>query len=332
MSLELGLVAASAMIFLIATASASLLSSATFPFAISRMCRLNPAARANFLLAWSSLPLLAGALVVCFTLAPSIAHSLGFGLDHCHTHGHHAHLCLVHTALFSGSTPERLLLGAIGLSLLAWVTVVGTRLRRQRQVREMLLALSSASNVEPYHCLVRSRRPFAITAGWLKPAILVSSRLFDDLKPAEVSTVLAHEQAHQRRRDGLRLLAAEIVSKLHWPTTRRRILRQLSLAIEQVCDEVAARHSGDRLGVAATIIKLSRLGAAEGHAAFSTSPAFTGADTAYRVEGLLQPPLAARPQIAIAALVLGALLTIAGLATSDWWHHSAESLLSLHLG
>jgi len=331
MSLELGLVAASAVIFLVAAASASVLSSAAFPFALSPLCRLDPAMRANFLLAWSSLPGLAGALVVCLTLAPSIIHGLGFGLDHCHSHGHHAHLCLVHTALFSGSTPERLLLGTIGVSLLAWATVVGTRLRRQRQVLEMLLALGSASNVEPRHSVIRSRRPFAITAGWLEPAILISSRLLEDLMPAEVSTVLAHEQAHQRRRDGLRLLAAESVSRLHWPTTRRRILGRLSLAIEQACDEVAARHSGDRLGVAATIVKLSRLGAGEGHSAFSTSPAFTGADTADRVQGLLQPALVARPGIALAALVLGALLTIAGLATGDWWHHSAESLLSLHL-
>jgi len=332
MSLELGLVAACAVIFLAGAASASLLSSAAFPFALNPLCRLDPAMRANFLLAWSLLPGLTGALVVCLTLAPSIAHGLGFGLDHCHSHGHHAHLCLVHTPLFSGSTPERLLLSTIGVSLLAWTTVIGTRLRRQRQVLEMLLALGSASNVGPRHCIVPSHRPFALTAGVLEPAILISSRLLDDLMPAEVSTVLAHEHAHQRRRDGLRLLAAEIISRLHWPATRNRILGQLSLAIEQACDEAAARHSGDRLGVAATIVKLSRLGAAEGRAAFTTSPAFTGANTGARVQGLLQPPLVARPGIAIAALVLGALLTIAGLATSDWWHHSAESLLSLHLG
>jgi Zn-dependent protease with chaperone function len=332
MSLELGLAAASAMLFLAAAASASLLSTAAFPFVIARLCRLDPAMRAYFLLGWSALPGLAGALVVCLTLAPSVTHGLGFGLDHCHAHDHHAHLCLVHTALFSGSTPERLLLGTIGASLLAWATVVGTRLRRQRQVLEMLLALGSASNVGIRHCIVPSRRAFALTAGWFDPAILISSRLLDDLVPAEVSTVLAHEQAHQHRRDGLRLVAAEIISRLHWPATRSRILGQLSLAIEQACDEAAARYSGDRLGVAATIVKLSRLGAVEGQTAFATSPAFTGADTADRVQALLQPALTARPGVAIGALLIGALLTIAGVATSDWWHHSAESLLSLHLG
>ncbi|MDT8320191.1 MAG: hypothetical protein RQ826_06640, partial [Xanthomonadales bacterium] len=110
------------------------------------------------------------------------------------------------------------------------------------------------------------------------------------------------------------------------------MLGQLNLAVEQACDEVAAMHSGDRLGVAATIVKVSQLGAAEERASFSASPAFTGADAAVRVNGLLQPPIPARRSIAVAALICGMLLTMAGLATSEWWHHSAESLLALHLG
>ncbi|MDT8322125.1 MAG: M48 family metalloprotease, partial [Xanthomonadales bacterium] len=221
MSLQLGLVAACTIVFAAAAVCAAFFSKALFPFAIGRMSRLEPAARANFLFAWAAFPLLSGLLLVCFTLAPSVAHGLGFGIDHCHVHGHHAHLCFFHTALFTGSAPERLLLGAIGLSVLAWAAVIGTRLRRQRQVLRMLVALGSESKVEPCHNVVRSDRPVAITVGWINPTILISSRLLDDLSPAEAATVLAHEQAHQRRRDGLRLFATEIVSRLHWPATRR---------------------------------------------------------------------------------------------------------------
>lgn len=332
MNLELGLVTASALIFAVAAISASVLSSVVFPRMAKPMARLEPASRANFLSAMAGFPLLAGLLIVCFTLAPSIAHSFGYGVDHCHTHGHHPHLCILHAVMFTGSTPERLLLTSLAVSVLAWFTVVGARLQRQWHVLRMLVALGRTSDAAPRHRVVRSSRLFAITAGWLKPTIVVSSRMTDVLTPGELTAVLAHEQAHQRRRDSLRLLIAEIVSKPHWPATRRRILGQLNLAIEQACDEAAAHRSGDRLGVAETIVKLTRLGAAAERAPLSPCPAFIGADATLRVQALLQPSIAARRSLAVAALLSVLLLAISGLATSEWWHHTAESLLGPHLG
>lgn len=332
MNLELGLVAASALVFAVAATSASVLSSAVFPLMAKPMARLEPASRANFLSAIAGFPVLAGLLVVSFTLAPSIAHSFGYGVDHCHTHGHHPHLCILHTVMFTGSTPERLLLASLGVSVLVWFTVIGARLQRQRHVLRMLVALGRTSDAEPRHCVLRSSRLFAITAGWLQPTIVVSSRMIDVLTPGELTAVLAHEQAHQRRRDSLRLLIAEIVSKPHWPATRRRILGQLNLAIEQACDEAAARRSGDRLGVAETIVKLTRLGAVAERTPLSPCPSFIGADATLRVNALLQPSIAARRTLAVAALLSALGLTMSGLATSEWWHHTAESLLGPHLG
>src|SRR5262249_31609550 len=53
---------------------------------------------------------------------------------------------------------------------------------------------------------------FAVTCGWVRPRILVSTGLAAALTAAEIGAVLAHEREHLRHRDPLRLLAARLVA------------------------------------------------------------------------------------------------------------------------
>jgi Zn-dependent protease with chaperone function len=201
-----------------------------------------------------------GLVALLLVFAPSLAHLLGVGTDHCHAHGHHAHLCLVHTPFFTGGLLEQMILGGTGVAVLGHVLTVGWRFGRGRRAVRTLLALGEASAATAPYRIVDSQLPFAVTAGLLRPRVFVSNRLLHDLSPSELATVLRHEQAHQRRRDGTRFFTAEVFSALHLRPTRRRIL--------------------DALG----------------------------------------------------AWPFAGLIVAAGLATSEWWHHSAETLFAFWLG
>lgn len=238
----------------------------------------------------------------------------------------------MHTTLLTGSILEQLILAGTGIVVLSQALRTGRRLRQGRRAANMLLALGRpSSGVAPYR-IVESQRPFAITAGLMRPQVLVSSRLLDELGPCELATVVSHEQAHRQRRDSVRLLAAEVLSTLHLPSTRRLILDQLRMAVEQACDEVAAMRSGDRLQVAETILKMTRMVGTSRPFACTRGPSFTGSDAIARVEGLLRPALPIRPGLGAGAYLFAGSLLALGLITNDWWHHRAESLLGFILG
>ncbi len=332
MTLELGLVGTSLLTLFGVAGAVIILSRLLLPATVGRLSRLPPATRANYLLLWATSPLWLSIVILGFILAPSIAHVLGLGADHCHAHSHHIHLCVVHSPLLTGSTHEQLMLGGLAALILAWVLGRTLRFHRGQRALRTLLALSTPSmDASPYQ-VVRSQRPFAVTAGLLRPKVILSSRLLDELHPIELGTVLSHERAHQCRRDGLRLVVADIFARSHLPATRCFIREQFGLAIEQACDEIAAKQSGDRLQVAETILKLARLVGASPPDTLFAGSSFTGADATRRVEGLLNPPPPLHPWLAVGAHVFTGLVMAVGLVTSDWWHHSAETFIGFFIG
>ncbi|MGC1954382.1 MAG: M56 family metallopeptidase [Gammaproteobacteria bacterium] len=331
MTLTVGLIAAAlTLVFLVALGVG--LASRLFCRAIDGwLGTLPPATRANVLFAWALSPLVVGLVMLLLVFLPSLAHLLGFAADHCHEHDHHAHLCLIHTPFFTGAILEQLMLVGAGIVVFGYILEITQRLRRGHRTLRTLLALVKPSTAHAPYRIIDSPRPFAITIGLARPQVVISSRLVDSLKPAELSTVVSHEQAHQHRRDGLRLFAAEVLSALHVPTTRRLILNGLGLAIEQACDEVAAVRSGDRLQVAETIIKMARLAGRFIPMPGALGAVSTGSNVMLRVERLLRPRRPVGPRLSDHACLMANLMIAVGLATGDWWHHSAESLFSILL-
>lgn len=192
MTLEVGIVAASQAILFLAAVCVALPSRMLYPATAGWLGKVRPATRANILLAWAVAPFLTALVMLLLIFSPSLGHLLGFGVDHCHSHGHHAHLCLVHTPFFTGSLLELLILACTGVAVLAEAFRTGRRLHLGRRSVTMLLALAKpSSGVAPYR-IVTSERPFAITAGLMQPQVVVSSRLLDVLSPTELATVVSH--------------------------------------------------------------------------------------------------------------------------------------------
>jgi Zn-dependent protease with chaperone function len=61
------------------------------------------------------------------------------------------------------------------------------------------------------------RDPGTGTVGLLRPWIFFSPHLAKALDDQQIDAALAHEQAHARHRDPLRILLAQLATDLQWP-------------------------------------------------------------------------------------------------------------------
>ncbi|MEO5511495.1 MAG: M56 family metallopeptidase [Longimicrobiales bacterium] len=91
--------------------------------------------------------------------------------------------------------------------------------------------------------VVRGLPASAFTAGWLRPRIYVSARLGTLLTPRELSAVIAHEAAHVRARDPLRLSALRfLANSMFYLPTLRRLIDDLADEAEISADDSAVRE------------------------------------------------------------------------------------------
>lgn len=164
----------------------------------------------------------------------------------------------------------------------------------------------------------RSDEP-AVTMGLLRPRIVVTDALRSALDDGELRAVLAHEAAHARHRDPLRMWLVARLTDLQWPLPSARARQRLWLdALELARDDEATRTPGvTREDLASALVKAAR---------FATTCNVAGAALtrhdallALRVRRLLAPAKASAPQRSmVGALVVGlAIVTFfLGLAAS----------------
>lgn len=98
----------------------------------------------------------------------------------------------------------------------------------------------------------------AATLGLLRPRVVMDPDFAANLEPATRAAVLAHEQAHARRRDPLRLWVAQILTDLQWPS-RSAVERfeRFRQAVELSRDE-EARRVVDGTDLAAAVLLAAR--------------------------------------------------------------------------
>jgi BlaR1 peptidase M56 len=99
------------------------------------------------------------------------------------------------------------------------------------------------------------------TVGLLRPWVLFSPYLARALDDQTIEAALAHERAHVRHRDPLRIWLAQLATDLQWPWPQaRKRFRLWILALELARDEEARASGVEGSDLAAAILASARLG------------------------------------------------------------------------
>lgn len=225
--------------------------------------------------------LLAVAGLTVFSMSPVFGHHMApravglFSGDE-----HVLNVCLVALHELLGPVHEGFhLLLAIGLAYAAW-----DRARAWSRLRHALGSLRNAGPPPHESPLWRAAQSVgldgeslrvvnglsapAFTAGWIRPRIFISSRLTDVLNIDQLGAVIAHEAAHVRARDPLRLSGLRFLANtLFYMPALRRLVDDLADEAEVAADDAATRgSSSQRLVLASAILALAEQGVGFGQA------------------------------------------------------------------
>ena len=218
------------------------------------------------------------------------------------------------------------MLAAVGLLALRVLFRAGRSLTTARRAVAPLLDRAT-SDSQLGVAWVDCSLPVALTVGLVRPRVLVSESLRAELSGPLLAAVIAHEHAHERRRDVAKRALASLLVRLHLPRVREVLLEDLVVATELAADADAAATVGNPLCVADAILAVEHL--AGGVPANRLALAFGEASVGSRIEALLAPPHPAprRHRILWAA---GA----AGLASAlaSPLHHAVETALTALVG
>lgn len=103
------------------------------------------------------------------------------------------------------------------------------------------------------------RDPGTATVGLLRPWILFSPHLAKALDDRQIEAALAHERAHVRHRDPLRILLAQLATDLQWPWPQARVrMGRWLLALELARDEEARAAGVEGADLADAILATAR--------------------------------------------------------------------------
>ncbi|MBA2669534.1 MAG: M56 family metallopeptidase [Gemmatimonadetes bacterium] len=208
-------------------------------------------------------------MLLVLAASPLLARHLPIGLDQQLAGRDHLWmLCLAAIHLLLAPVHgifHLLFLGGVTYAVVdRWIALRSQRsVLNQLTVREpvqgsaMVLA-ARAARVDPALLNVVDGLPSpAFTTGWIRPRIYLSSCLAERLSRPELEAVIAHEAAHVRRRDPLRLSVLRFVAcMLFWLPAVRQLTEDLADEAEVRADDAAAR---DRpLALATALVQLAQ--------------------------------------------------------------------------
>lgn len=310
----------------LATATATALAAGALERSIRSLAPARKARAAGLVLI---APALIASGIVALCALPGLLGALSGLGDHCAAHAGHPHFCPIHSrATLNGWIAGPLVFG-LALALRMAVALASALLTSRREAS--WLAARAGGSIAADLTLLEGEPRLALTHGLLRPRIWLSRSLHAALDERERAIVIAHERAHAVRRDSLRALLLRLVGAMHLPGVRARLGALHRLATEQICDAAAVRACGDRLAVAATLLRVERLlrDAHPGPALATASQ--LASDLPARVEALLAEPSESVERPPLGGVWI-AVVTLAGaLVGARPVHHAVEHALEFLL-
>jgi len=213
-------------------------------------------------------PTLLAMMMALAIMLPLVIRTLGGLFSHGHAHGADV---LHQFAAFPEALSNRWLWLSISLlsvivlwawlpPLRAWLRV-RLRLRRLRSVGGAQEPRDSELSelTGDYHGeVLLVPGAWAGLAGLIKPVLLLGRDLTTSLNRVELRGVIAHEEAHRRRRDPLKRFLLLLLGRLI-PLLGPRLLKRWQGLTELLCDGHAGQTTGEPLLVASALLKTHRL-------------------------------------------------------------------------
>jgi Zn-dependent protease with chaperone function len=164
-------------------------------------------------------------------------------------------------------------IGGVGLGIYGLVNAAWALWRASRAISAWSLGAKPFRAANSLPALRISQAvPAMAAAGILYPRVLVSRAAERALSESELKAALNHEMAHLRRRDNLKKL---LLHTVRFPGMRGLEAAWLE-AIEMAADDAAVSNPAEALDLAAALIKLSRLTAADAAALDLTAAIVAG--------------------------------------------------------
>jgi Zn-dependent protease with chaperone function len=185
--------------------------------------------------------------------------------------------------------------------------------------------------------LVEHEAPLLAMSGLLRPRLLISRSVLQNLSAEELDAALAHEHAHRVSRDNLKRLLIQLTPDI-FPFFHplRTLERTWSRFAEWAADDQATKgDSGRAVSLAAALVQVARLGRGPRLPFLSTSLLASDRDLSARVNRLLEtlpviatPAAEPRPALRCAVLLVGCMAALlATPATLAVVHELLEVLL-----
>ncbi len=107
--------------------------------------------------------------------------------------------------------------------------------------------------------IIEQENAVALTMGFIRPVIVLSTGLIRMLEEQELEAVIRHEEYHMRHHDALRAMPAYLLSKMMWYLPILRwCYHVLKISAEVQADQYAVSRTGTPVGLGSALLKLAR--------------------------------------------------------------------------
>lgn len=167
--------------------------------------------------------------------------------------------------------------------------------------------------------VVTSREPLALTVGFIRPVIVMSTRMLELLDEDERHAVIRHEQFHLQSRDPLRSLLILMLARMMWYLPILRWCHRCVTVWREIrADQYAIEKVGSAAGLGGALIKLVKYRPAQmslAHASFADTPINV------RIRQLIDPDDLPRVRLpwASSLISLHVLAFLTALLTPAYW-------------
>ncbi|MBA2941714.1 M56 family metallopeptidase [Paenibacillus sp. CGMCC 1.16610] len=157
--------------------------------------------------------------------------------------------------------------------------------------------------------IISSKAPTAMTIGFRKPQIILSTGLLDMLDPTELHAVIDHEKCHMKHRDPLAIFLLSIMSKALWYIPIFAWLaKKYPIMIELRADKYAIGQMNQPADLGSALLKLLKLQSPAPNLSLSHA-SFAETSMNVRIKHILDPQMTLllpwpRLRIAVSLLIV----------------------------